>query len=67
MDFFSAINANRKAASANRQAFGIFRVTKSGDLSKVPTVTAETREAAETKADYIRSVNPGKTFRVEAL
>lgn len=61
---FELLNANRKAANA---VYGIFKITKSGDLSKVASGTARTEaEALMLQARYT-ALNPGKQFVVKAL
>jgi len=64
---FRILTENRRAASLARDTHAVFSVKKNGERYAKPTTTHRSAEEAETKAVYLRSVNPGKSFEVAAL
>ena len=67
MSIFHELAANRRKAHLAKQTWGVFRVCKSGELAKVPTVRCTDVEEAIDKCLYLMRVNPGRTYDVQEL
>lgn len=67
MSIFHEIAAHRKAARQASKRWGVYRVCKNGQLTKLPIKREATQEAALNQAAGFTSLNPGSTYVVRSI